>query len=644
MNVALLALALTIQQPQDTVVLKPIVVTATRTPVSAELVPSAVTVLRGVDLVAQGIRTVADALEMVPGAHIVETGSYGGQTSLFMRGGESDYVKLLLDGVPLNQAGGGIDLAHLTTDNIDRIEIVRGPVSVLYGSDAMTGVVQIFTRSGGGSHITAPQLGAELRAGTYDSRDGALDIVGGTRTFSYSARASQFSSDGLYPYNNHYRNRVASARLRVMPDSRTDASLTYRYGDDLYHFPTNGQGAPVDSNQRAAERGPLLSLSAGRVLGEHLEARINVALKEARQFYNDEPDSPGEDGAFWSRDYLRRSSVGAFVTWRNHDKINVISGVEYEDERQRGRSEFTTRAGPPFPDSIAVQRNNTGYFTQAVIGAGRASVTLGGRVDDNSEFGSHGTYRAGVVYRLAAGTRLRASAGTGFKEPTFFENFARGSFRGNPYLKPESSKSWEVGVEHTLKGGHARAAVTYFNQRFQHLIDFTSNPVPPDSFNYFNVGGASADGVELSVAFEFNSGGSAKLTYDYLRTRVENPGFGTGPDAAFSPGRRLLRRPTHGFVQETVVPIGNRLRATLMIRFVGDRDDLDFSQTPAGRLTLPPYSRVNVSAEYRPLNRVAGLSLSVRVENLFNNHSSEITNFRVRGRLVIIGCRTVLAL
>ncbi|OLB49159.1 MAG: hypothetical protein AUI08_08920 [Gemmatimonadetes bacterium 13_2_20CM_2_65_7] len=139
MNVALLVLAFTLQQPQDTVVLKPVVVTATRVPVAADRVASAVTVLRGADLVAQGIRTVADALQTVPGGHIVETGSYGGQTSLFVRGGESDYVKVLLDGVPLNDAGGGIDLAHLTTDNIDRIEVVRGPVSVLYGSDAVTG-------------------------------------------------------------------------------------------------------------------------------------------------------------------------------------------------------------------------------------------------------------------------------------------------------------------------------------------------------------------------------------------------------------------------------------------------------------------------------------------------------------------------
>jgi len=367
---------------------------------------------------------------------------------------------VLLDGVPLNQAGGGIDLAHLTTDNVDRIEVVRGPVSVLYGSDAMTGVVQIFTRTGEGQ---TPRVGAELQAGTYSSLDGALDLAGGTTIAGYAVRVSRFSSDGLYPYNNEYRNTVVSARTTVRPDARTALSLTYRYGDDIYHFPTDGSGAPVDSNQRAAERGPLLSLNAGRALG-HLEVRLSAGLKESRVFYNDEPDSPGEDGTFWSRDYLRRSTTSGTMTWRPRGGISVISGVEYEDERQRGTSEFSASFGT-FPDSIGVQRHNAGYFTQAMIARGQAALMLGGRLDDNSQFGTHATYRTGLVYRLPAAVRVRASVGTGFKEPTFFENFAHGFVTGNPALDPERSRSWELGME------RGAVALTYFNQRFRDLIE-----------------------------------------------------------------------------------------------------------------------------------------------------------------------------
>jgi vitamin B12 transporter len=629
MNVVLLVLALTTQQPQDTVVLQPVVVTATRVPVRADLVASAVTVLRGVDLVAQGIRTVADALETVPGAHIVETGSFGGQTSLFMRGGESDYVKVLLDGVPLNQAGGGIDLAHLTTDNVDRIEIVRGPASVLYGSDGMTGVIQIFTRSG---PVAAPHFGAELRGGTYGTTEAALDVAGGTTRLSYSARASQFSSDGLYSYNNQYRNSVVSARIAAQPDTRTAAGITYRYGDDVYHFPTDGRGAPVDSNQRSAERGPLLTLSVGRVLGQHLEARVTASVKESRLFFNDEPDSPGEDGTFWSKDWVRRATSSALLTWRAHDAVSVTGGIEYEDERQRGTSEFSASFGT-FPDSIRVQRNNTGYFTQAVIGAGHAAVTVGGRLDDNSQFGSHATYRTGVVYRISAGTRLRASLGTGFKEPTFFENFASGFVRGNPDLKPERSQSWEAGLE---RGG---LAVTYFNQRFRELIEYNPAP-PPGTPNYFNVGGAIADGVEASFDGRITARVAFSAKYTFLHTRVQQSGS-SDPDGLFVPGKSLIRRPAHALAPALAATLGPRggARVTLAARWVGRRDDLDFSR-PVGqrRVTRDPYTRVNVAGEYA-LTRVV---LSASLENVFNDQAQEIPGFRPRGRTVFVGGRVTV--
>ncbi len=627
MNLPLLVLALTMQQPQDTVVLKPVVVTATRVPVAADLLVSAVTVLRGTDLVAQGIRTVAQALETVPGAHVVETGSFGGQTSLFMRGGESDYTKVLLDGVPLNQAGGAIDLAHLTTDNIDRIEIVRGPVSVLYGTDAVTGVIQVFTRTGQGP----ARVGADLRGGTYGSTESAIDVAGATRMVGYSARVSRFSSDGLYRYNNQYRNSVVTAGLRVAPDARTDASLTYRYGDDVYHFPTDGTGAPVDSNQRSAERGPLLSLSAGRVLGRHLEARVTAGVKEARLFYTDDPDSPGQD-AYWSRDYLRRSSAGMQVNWRSRNGISVISGLEYEDERQHGRSQFTSAAFGPFPDSIDVQRNNTGYFTQAVVPAGRAAVTLGSRLDDNSKFGTHATYRGGVVYRLDQ-ARLRVSVGTGFKEPTFFENFARGFVVGNPHLKPERSLSWEVGVE------RGAARVTYFNQRFRDLIEYSSTPVGPDSANYFNVGGAIADGVEASLDEKLTARVVVSVKYTYLHTRVQQSGSGSDPDGLFVPGKPLIRRPVHTLAPQLVATLGTQARLTLGARWVGKRDDLDFSR-PVGqrRVSRSSYTRVNLAAEYT-LHRVV---LSGSAENLFNDQAQEIPGFRPRGRTLLLGVGVTL--
>ncbi len=637
MNVALLVLAVALQQPRDTVELKPVVVTATRVAVPADLVASAVTVLRGSDLVAQGIRTVAHALETVPGAHVVETGSFGGQTSLFLRGGESDYAKILLDGVPLNQAGGAIDLAHLTTDNVDRIEIVRGPVSVLYGSDAVTGVIQIFTRTGGqgvrGGRGGAPtRFGAELHAGTYGSTEGALEILGGTSRIGYSASVSRFSSDGIYSYNNSYRNSVASARIRVAPDTRSDVSLTYRYGDDVYHFPTDGNGSPVDLNQRSAERGPMLNLSAGRFLGTHLEARITAAMRKGRLVYSDAPDSPSRDG-FWSRDDVRRATTSVLLNWRGRDHMSVTGGLEYEDERQRGRSEFSSASFGLFPDSINVQRNNTGYFTEGLLTVGRTAVTIGGRLDGNSAFGTHATYRAGFVYRVHESLRLRLSIGTGFKEPTFFENFARGFVTGNPDLNPERSRSWEVGIE------RGAVAVTYFNQRFRDLIEFSSTPVGPDSVNFFNVGAALADGLEASVDAHLATGVAVSVRYTYLHTKAKETSSPGDPDGLFVPGKRLIRRPAHALAPQLAATLGARARVTVGARWVGARDDRDFTRAPGlQRITLDPYARVNVAAEYA----LPHVTLSGRIENLFNDRAQEIVGFRPRGRTLMLGGRVEL--
>jgi vitamin B12 transporter len=632
MIAALVVAALAVQQPQDTLVLKPVVVTATRIPMPVDFVASPVTVLRGSDLAAQGIRTVAEALRGVTGSHVVETGSFGGQTALFLRGGENDYVKVLVDGVPLNRPGGGMDLAHLTTDNIERIEIVSGPGSVLYGSDAVTGVIQIFTRNG----LGPARVGAELRRGTYATTEGAVDLEGGTKTVGYSVRTSRLTSDGIYPINNRYRNSVASARLRLTPDAQTEANLSYRYGDNLYHFPTNGQGQPADSNQRSAERGPLMSLGVNRTMaGGRVETRILASLREARLFSNDEPDSPGEDGTFWSSDYVRRAAGSALVSWRPQGSTAFTAGVEYEEERQRGRSEFSGSFGT-FPDSILVRRSTASYFVQAVLDAWPLAVSAGARVDDNSQFGTHGTYRVGFIFRPRPESRVRLSIGTGFKEPTFFENYAHGfGALGNPDLQPERSLSWEVGIDRTLAGGRITVAGTYFRQRFRDLIEYTGSP-PSGEPNYFNVSGATAGGLEARVEWILTPAVALVLPYTYLHTRVQEGSLDGGADGLFVAGAPLVRRPRHTFAPLVSATLGTRTRLTIGARYVGLRDDLDFNR-PAGsrRVTLAPYTQMSTAVECS----IGNLEVSGRVDNVFDDRSPEIAAFRPRGRVISLGGR-----
>ncbi|MEA2766101.1 MAG: vitamin transporter, partial [Gemmatimonadaceae bacterium] len=228
-------------QEKDTTQLPTVVVSASKIPRPASTLTQPVTVLLGEDLRARGVTRVSDALREVPGAMLVQNGSYGAVTSLFLRGGESRYTKVLIDGVPVNSSGGFFDFSHLTTDNIDRIEIVRGPASVLYGADAVSGIVQIFTRRG--SEGSRASVGA--RAGRYRSFDLDADLAGDTPVGQFSLGAARHSTDGLLPFNNQYRNGTLSSAFTLGDENKGDVRIAARYTAAEFHYPTDYTGQPV---------------------------------------------------------------------------------------------------------------------------------------------------------------------------------------------------------------------------------------------------------------------------------------------------------------------------------------------------------------------------------------------------------------
>jgi vitamin B12 transporter len=612
------------QTPVDTIELAPVVVSATRAPVSSDLVASSVTVLEIAELRQRGLRSVAEALRMVGSAVVLESGSYGGQTSLFVRGGESDYVRVLLDGVPLNQPGGAIDLADLGLENVERIEIVRGPGSVLYGSDAVTGVVQIFTREGTGS----PGFNLSARGGSYGTSEYLLGAAGGNRRAGFAVEVTHFASDGIFELNNEYRSSVLSARARLAPDERTHATLVYRYNDKTYHFPTDAAGRPVDSNQYSAEHGPLASLIIQRTVLPALGIQASGFLREARLEYSDAADSPASF-PYESSDLVRRAGGGLQVDWRPGSSTVVTAGLEYEHEDQRGQNTF---------DATNVSRWNRALLAQVVAEPAPAVSLNGGvRVEHNSQFGGYATYRTGLVYRVGDRTRLRGSLGTGFKEPTFFESFATGFVRGNPHLDPERSTSWEFAIERDVGGVGLRLG--YFHQRFRDLIEYSSEPLPPDMVNYFNVAGARAHGFEIGASLSVPRRWEARVEYTYLSTEVLEGGPSAGPGAAFVPGEPLVRRPGHVLTAVLHRSIGAKGLAVLEGRWLGSREDIDYSSGSAVRVTLPGHLRMDAALEYalvRP-ERGAGISVTARVENLFDADAQEIANFPTRGRSLFLG-------
>ncbi|HEY6807564.1 MAG TPA: TonB-dependent receptor, partial [Gemmatimonadales bacterium] len=608
-------------QSRDTVHLAPIVVTATRVPTPADAVPAAVTVLSGDALRARGIRTVAQALRLVPGAAVVTTSGFGSQTSLFLRGGESDYVKVLVDGVPQNAPGGAYDFSHLTTDNVDRIEVVRGPASVLYGSDAVTGVIQIFTRQGHG--VLQGDLG--VQGGTYGTA--ALDLAasGGGRSAGFALGLSRLTSDGIYAFGNAYRNSALSLRLHARPDRRSDASLALRYDDDIYHFPTDFTGVPVYHNQHQSTRGPSVALDVGRWLSPAVDVRLTADLRRDEYQYALAPNGPADTTtfAYSSTDWTTRRGAGIRADLHLPNADVATLGTEYEHEAMTG----TTTGQPRL-------RDNGAFFGQLAGGvARRVSYTVGARLEDNQRFGNYLTYRGGASIRVLPGTRVRASVGTGFKEPSFFQNYATGFVVGNPALRPEHSFSWEIGVDRAVGAASLRA--TYFDERFRDLIDYT----PSESLSYHNVPAANANGLELSAAAPLAHGLGLTASYTYTQTRVISGGADSSPTALFRPGQALIRRPAHQ-ARASLDYAGPRGAASLGAAYVGRRADEDYG---AGtRVTLAPYVLVDLAAEV-PLLRGRGgrpgFTLTVRAENLLNARYQQIRNYPAPARTILFGGR-----
>ena len=355
--------ALAAQEPADTARLAEIVVTATQYPTTPDSVAATVSVIRGDDLRARGIHFVADALREIPGAQVVQNGPYGATTSLFVRGGESDYVKVLVDGVAVNQPGGFFDFGSLTTDNVERIEVLRGPGSVLYGSDAIAGVIQIVTRQGRG-RTTA---GATGEAGSFSTARLEGTAQGGGEWGGWSASASRLTSDGTYAFNNDYGNTSLTGRLDVRPDDRTEAGVSARWYDAVYHFPTDFIGTPVDHDQHTADRTLALAVDGSRRLSSAVEAQLLLGRSDMTARYENQPDpAPGPSDASSSRTDVDRTSAEGRLQLRLPATVRGVAGAAFEQQHQ---NDGTTD----------LDRDNWGFYAQASALPGRATAAHGRR-------------------------------------------------------------------------------------------------------------------------------------------------------------------------------------------------------------------------------------------------------------------------
>ena len=627
-----------IAQAADTAQLRPVVVSASKVPKPAASLSKAVTVLSGDDLRARGVARVSDALREVPGASLVQSGSFGALTSLFLRGGESRYTKVLIDGVPVNAAGGFFDFSHLTTDNIDRIEIVRGPASVLYGADAVSGIVQIFTRPG--SNERRASLAA--RGGTYHSLDFNGDVVGSTPLGAFSLGAGHHSSDGILPFNNQYRNGTLSSAVTLARGAAGEAKIAARYTAAEFHYPTDFTGQPVDSNSYRVQHRLTVGLDASRNFNANIQARLLAGNNDVSDLTEDIAvpfgSSTPQHSAFRSRGY-RRNIEGRLAFFLPSD-ATLSLGATFEKEHENS-SNASGAVGSPTTetDSFNASRHNVAYYSELLGNLAECfSYTVSGRVDDNSDYRRFATYRLGANTTLVRWLRIRAALSTAFNAPAFNQLRPTLYTVGSPDLRPERIFSGEIGLVASLRSDAAQFSASYFAQRFSDLIQYVNGGPPTFKGSFANLTGATANGYEAELQLVPATNWRGSASYTVVKPRVTR--IDAGYQGSDYVGDALLRRPTHSGSLVLSYTRSRGASLSTAVSYVGKRPDLDFGQFPSPRVTLREYTKVDMSAEY-PFTSSSRTQLSVtaRIENLFDRRYEDVLNFKAPGRTILLGGR-----
>jgi vitamin B12 transporter len=584
-----------------------IVVTATRIATPQLQVASSISVVTAEDIAAKQFESLPDVLEQVPGLNVVQTGGVGGQTSVFMRGTNANHTKVFVDGIDVSDPsspGGTFDFGQFPAQDIQRVEILRGPQSGLYGSDAIGGVINVITKSGSGP----AQFTAGAEAGSFDTFNQNAGVSGSLDGFHYAANVEHLHSgetpvtplDLLTPgerrIDDYYDNVTGSTKLGYEVTSNFDVGLAARYTDSHlrltaenednfpFDFPDSAQSA--NDTRQYYTRATAHLVSAGGAFDQTL----GLAYSNVKSFETG-PDSPESDffGARVKVDWQGNISLAA-------DEKLVLGAEHQLDEMTVPLSASTT-----ISSGYAELESN---FNDAFFN------TLSLRYDDNDRFGGKTTYRVAPAYVIQdTGTKLKASVGTGFKAPTLsqmFQNFPDFDFYGNPNLKPESSLGYDVGFEQALANTAVRFGVTYFHNSIKNLIDDNA-----DFTTLVNVGRAVTDGVESFVSYRPIQELTLGLDYTYTQATDEVL------------HEELLRRPKHKATLSSEWHATSRLSLNAAVLSVSSWIDgnRDFS---IPRLTAPGYTIVNLAAGY---DLTPHLSLTGRIDNLFNRHYQEPVGF-----------------
>ena len=635
---SMLALPVAAQQEES---LPPVVVTATRTETPQQDVTTSISVITTKDIEAQHAETVSEILRNVPGLDVVQSGSRGNPTSVFIRGSESDQLLVLIDGVEANSTTlGAFDFAHLMTDNIDRIEVLRGAGETLYGSQAIGGVINVITKKG----VGPPQLTVSAEGGNWSTHREAFAMRGGAGKLGYSLSVARLGTEGFHRRfdrsNDDYRNLSTSGRLDYSLTDDTSLKGIFRFvKTDLGLFNSNNfvPGNPGDPNAREALEQYLGKLEWEQKILRNWDYRISGSVFKEHIKDTDDPDKCTFllfpcDSRTRSRFRPQISTAEFQTNYRWEEWSTTTFGVEWK------RRSASTSSSSDATDLGGINRaiRNMGYYLQEQIQLldHRLFVIPGVRLDDNQNFGTAWTPSFSAAYSFKeTGTKLRSSYARGFKAPTLNELFFPAGFGcpafGNPNLDPE--KSWELnaGVDQDLWGDRIKLGATYFHREVKDLIE--GRPIPGDPLGCFraeNVGRARFDGVEWSLGIKIFQPLALNAQYTYL-------------DWDTADGR-LPRRPRHrGSVNLNYLQDG--LNINVAANVVGKRDDFR-AASPFGNIMKPGYVRIDLASSYVlpwHMPSVKQVSLFGKIENLLNKRYEEADGFRARPLNFLLGVQGV---
>jgi vitamin B12 transporter len=623
-----------------------ITVSATRTLVPGSTAAADVEILTAGQL--EVMRPVAadGALRFLPGAVVSTAGQRGGLSSLFVRGGESTYNKIIVDGVPVNNPGETFDFGVLPLAGVDRLEFVRGAQSTLYGSDAMTSVVQLWTRTGS---TAVPELRFGADGGNLGTANGYASLAGAKGRFDYNLFGDQFNTMGQGPnddYSNSLQGGNVGVKLTDWAALRVRARHSNRVTGVQSYWNFNGDPIlPPDLDQRARQHTVLASAElalTGPSRWQHrftgFEYRLDrTNIQPVNQPGRVDPFGNPIDTPFHAVAKLNRVGFDYQGDYTERSWAQTTVGYELEDE------EGTTGS---LPDSLSHGvRLNHAVYGQQVLSLARLSIVAGARFVHNQSFGNRTVPRVAVGFtalrggQFFSGTRFRFSYATGIKEPSFAQSFGNGGgfpVLPNPGLKPERARSFEAGVEQKFSRNYWLIA-TYFNGLFRDKIDFNflTGPAcpPPSPFcgQNVNVNQALAHGAEV----EFHGRPLAKLSldgsYTYTSTQILEQPFVFDP--LLEPGQPLIRRPRHsGSLLLTY--LSRRWGANLGGSFIGRRTDSDF--LGYGINHAAGYGRGDLGGWYAVTSRITAY---VNLENAFDKQYQEVVGYPALGANVRTGMR-----